>query len=337
VADIDFEATKRFVESKIGRMLDDLNNPYEDPAFILLARTFLDSVLDEALWGDGYIIPLKPFVAGMPSLGMNPVTRAFVTTGESVILLQNSMLNYLAHFASATTALLPQDWFPRSREVTSSPSERPSLDLTLEAHEHLRESLAAYVIDGTPRDVGHMALAGPINQWRSNLFGCATKFVLAHEVAHIMAGHLTSTPARTRDERWAREYDADYIGMMAVISSGARGGVDLQTSLAGCILTLLATDTVDVVVHLLQHGTTEVAHSPTHPLAIDRAARLVKRSAAELDQHAGRQLRDEVFARLEEMGSMVAALVAHCIGVFARQYEAGVRPAEIWRLQAPPE
>ncbi len=337
---VDWKELQSQTEADIAGFFDVSDSPFEDQTFAVPARYYLSKVLKAPLWSGEYELRLQPFVASMPALGFDTLTRTFPAEEQAVILIQHDVFMFLHGMTSAIVVALPWNWFPPKRNLLPTEESwlltRSSAGLNLlRGREHLRSILGAYVTSGTSRAVAELPLSGMAQQWHMEVFESAATFVLAHEVSHIALGHTTRKRGSHSDTAWNREMAADGLGAWATLAVEAGKGVHPRIAALGCVLALLAWYAVDLGVHYLEAGDMELPLRPSHPSGPSRAKAVVTGMSIAADA-AGGTLGQDFAKKLDDAIAHARKLVDDCVAGFSDARKAGVRPSPIWRLGAPP-
>jgi hypothetical protein len=167
------------------------------------------------------------------------------------------------------------------------------------------------------------------------LFQSAAMFILAHEVSHIALGHLPRNDDALQDDVWSRETEADVLGAYATLVATTRTFADPQVVALGCALAPLAWHAVELGVHYLDVGNTEVPLRPSHPPGPLRANVIVNaiamgESITSVDDDGA-----DFRRKLNQAIELAQNLVNECVIGFKAARRSSVPPSPVWRLGAP--
>lgn len=168
----------------------------------------------------------------------------------------------------------------------------------------------------------------------TNLIDGMSKFVLAHEVAHGLCGHLTSdslskvTSGPFRDEdtfimSHNDEYQADYHALLLTIESMVRKGYSPERAISGAYIFLKSIDILCncyAIVNAPIEGTLS-----THPRAVDRAEKIKK---ASLKLYKNTKNQKKIARCLKGIDSIFFWLNKHATMDVKNDKEAGILPRE---------
>lgn len=329
-ASTDWGAWKYEIERTVEPHIPGPSAPFESVSFVIPASYYLSRVLDSSIWEPYRPFP-TPFVATLPTVGMNPLTRVFTNSAQAVIILQHGVLGYLMHVASVLASALPRDWFPwRPYPLLSSLLEPGGTLQVLRAQDHLRRVLLAYVVSGTPNGIQSQQQVGQTRENRMEIFQSATVFLLAHEVSHLALGHLDPSDTTGQEEAWHREFLGDRIGVLTTMALD-RTGVHAEVAALGSVVALLATEALLSCVTYLSTGDLEVTGTATHPPPAARVAQLVNGVSADVERGEHQDI-GNLTTRLGRVCDLLRGLVDTCLPALDDLRRAGTQPSPVWRL-----
>lgn len=174
-------------------------------------------------------------------------------------------------------------------------------------------------------------------------------FVLGHEYAHILFGHLEKTApnknvlpvtdAEALKYSWQQELEADSFGMMIALNAAVgRAKLDHPTAFLGICLYLDAMDVMDRAVAVLETGDEDLRQIGSHPPAY-RRKRGVRRTLAMMVEADGDGTADPVQAMMrnalemeEIQAEIIRLLWERTRPVLLDLWRRGVRAAPMWRI-----
>src|SRR5262249_47778220 len=139
-----------------------------------------------------------------------------------------------------------------------------------QSSEYLASLLMDYVASGTPH--ARVTLPPPRhNQFLvMNLLNECERFIMAHELAHLILGHSDRAPQNSQEYR-ELEHEADALATRVLGSVGYEQKGTWAFSFWACDVTLSLFNLLDLALGFLHFGTIALDWiSPTHPNPITR-------------------------------------------------------------------
>lgn len=246
---------------------DGVPTRFEDPvAYSYLATAALK--IERALDRLGLPLASRPLLGTLPLGCLEPVTADTQPAAAGHLVLIESQFVTFGMLLSAA--------------VSAGPPRRSRL---------FSDLLLAYATSGRPGAINPLPIE--LNRGTlSSLVSIMLLFVLGHEYAHVVLGHLPQadrqsgllphdTPALVYS--WSHELDADMIGIRLAADAAAQDGVAFATVLRGADLLFSAMDIMDRAVALLRSGDELAARLGSHPpgtLRRDSLRRMVRQVKA---------------------------------------------------------
>ncbi|HEX5120528.1 MAG TPA: hypothetical protein VFW65_35565 [Pseudonocardiaceae bacterium] len=175
-------------------------------------------------------------------------------------------------------------------------------------------------------------------------------FVLGHEYAHVMLGHLDTTPVRkgvlpvtdveVLKYSWRQESQADLFGtILSINARTAAHQVDFGTSFLGVSLFFDALEVMDRAVALLQTGNEHARQLGSHPLPGLRKQALRKDLSMLADADPARMAAPVRRALLldETQSEIIRLLWERTRPLLLDLHRTGVPPAASWRTVPTPD
>ena len=247
-----------------------------------------------------------------------------------MVFFQHGLIEYLDQMAIVVGAATPVEWLglPIRSAVRgqSEPGDSNHLQLAVA---QLADSLTSYVVEGYPRAQRRMVR-------NRALFTCVgigaamRKFLLCHEVAHLLFGHLqVPSSSLPQDAAWQRELDADLAG--ASLVAGGSGDAAVFNMWA-CDIALWCFQMLERGLAYLNTGMrTELPPTHSHPTPHWRRRSYLEEKTRELWElemkDASTQL-GGLIVSTAELGEQLWEATVPSWDALRRQ---GVRPAPVWR------
>lgn len=233
--------------------------------------------------------PLRPLVGYLQTGQLNAICMRVPRSSAYLVLFEDQMPLFSVQLSEAVVWAIPHgpaeaDGRLPFKFSRSSVMER--IDAVPEVTQRFSESVVAYAAQGrlsyTTRFPG---LPPGYARFAEMLSTSLEYFVLGHEFAHILHGHLDTAKARTGalpiseaeipELSWAHEFEADLLGMVLSINAGIeKQNFDSAICFAGVGLFFDALEVMDRAVALLETGDESVSQLGSHPPSELRKQRL---------------------------------------------------------------
>jgi hypothetical protein len=239
---------------------------------------------------DGVDLALRrPLVGRLPTGQLNAVSmRVPGRSGAYLVLIEDQLALFASKLSKAVAWAIPHGPADGTGNLTFQvgvPTVTERIRADPEVAERFAEIVVAYATTGTVGAAGHHLLPPGYLHFAYSLVTALEYFVLGHEYAHILNGHLDTTPVRTGAlpateaealaYSWQQELDADLVGMILSINALIdHERLDMDFGFAGIGLFFDALDVMDRAVALLQTGDENARQIGSHPPSELRKQRL---------------------------------------------------------------
>lgn len=255
---------------------------FEEPYWYhLMSRMASD--IEGKLVESGKHLPVKPLFGTIPTGRVNGLAVAVPDTNYRVILLEDGLFGFANLMCKCISMVFMKHGESKDGMVAVSTDEKDvkrALESNIEVPRRFFDALCAYLIGGHPH------LAEPYIASREAMFiGSVMRdsmetFVLAHEYGHIVGGHLGPAVGQksiigdlsieTIPVDWQHEFEADIIGLEAMLAVQMERGFDLALSFWGADAFFGCVDVIEKAVSVLMHGEERPWVADTHPPTADR-------------------------------------------------------------------
>ncbi|XVU28150.1 hypothetical protein ACQPZJ_14230 [Actinoplanes sp. CA-054009] len=271
--------------------------------------------------------PLRPLVGHLRTGQLNAVTMRVPLSDTHLVLVEDQMPLFASKLSKAFAWAIPreQDSDGMHHFRISGPDVAARLDGDPSIAERFGEIVLHYAAYGVLDDTKHHLLPEGWFNLASILRDGLEYFVLGHEYAHVICGHLDKAESRRgvlpiEDVEalawdWRQELEADTLGTVMALNAMGSEGVDTSTAFMGVSLFFDAMDVFDRAVSLLLTGNEQTHQVGSHP-----PAALRKRQLAQHRSGAAAAVGDVVEALWQRAWPRILAL-----------HKRGTRPAPVWR------
>jgi hypothetical protein len=293
--------------------------PPKNPFPIMMLRTHATSICTaaRALNMDP---PEMPLLAALPTGTINARTHLAPRATRPLVIFDEDMLLFGDLLAGALAlAAVPRDQGRDDKE----------------AGRWMAKAIFSYLTVGHMTILRPRELSGAVRTYAAQLFSGLQLFVVGHEFAHIMAGHLTNAPRRTPPTNEAnviswghrQEFEADFVGAQLATRAMLTDGVRPVMAYAGTCLYFRLMDVLRRAVSVLSSGApgSPGPATPTHPSSADRWTILYSMVPGVFDDM---DTVLEVQQSLFEWEEIIAGLERPCTAALKRAHADGVRPLE---------
>jgi hypothetical protein len=311
---------------------------YEDQnRYSSMMMTF-DS-LNYALEKKGYRLDPHPLLASLPTGDINARVLTISPARCPVLFFEQGLFRFFGDFTKVVSWAFPpispldryDDKAIRRMQTRYTMPQQASHDFLV--------VLETYVSEGSTTEISQRIKVAQYNKLlRSGLLQAMEWFIMGHELAHLVLGHLeASNLTDDRDTLWEREYEADLFSVELLIEIAKNNGVSWTFNYWACDVALTLFICLYRAIALLEFGTSEPRWaSQTHPNPASRRLRL--REAVHYEKYSWG---DRARSRLG-LGTAAGALCGMSNALLLRLYQMsrmglllahsqGVRPSPIWK------
>lgn len=176
----------------------------------------------------------------------------------------------------------------------------------------------------------------------TNLARAMTYFILGHEYAHVLLGHLDHPTPKPRAPlvsgvealgfSWRQEYDADSDGMFASINASTSRGIGISTSILGICLFFDLVDLTGRAIALLGCGDENAYSLGSHPPSLLRWNQLTNQLSELADGDPDNAESIRIGLEQTKLQGDVVNILWQCIRPVLLEFrERGVEVAPSWR------
>jgi hypothetical protein len=214
---------RRFMESLVGIKTPTI---FENPvAYSIMAGLAVDIEKSaERIFGSKY--KNRPTMGTLPLGAANASAIHVPFTDQFVIVFQENLFPFINLLAKVVAAAIPADGSVEPAEFFYA---LDGIDAKIATNsvisERFSELLISYLFEGRPHANGQYILVQPYRSYTEILIQAAELYVLGHEHAHIIKGHLPLNglaEALSEPEiafSWAQEFEADEVAAMLAINA----------------------------------------------------------------------------------------------------------------------
>lgn len=300
------------------------HSPYEDPGRYRIMTIILGGIHRALVEGASPQPGAAPAFASLPSGDVNARVIIEPETLTPVIFFEQGLFHFFYDFCHLIGWAIPPIPEGQLGDDAALSSIESGYTMPPEASFSFVSALGAYTFEGSPL-VNAPRVAPPTHNVPICivLLNLMERFVMAHETAHILRGHLEGPP--TRDH----ELEADAAGLSLVLQMGGREGLAWSVSYWACELALDALNILYRAFNVASFGATRPSWiDGSHPDPFVRREELrqiwLVQGMPEDGVNAARMLcgmSDAVIQRLWEV-SLGPLMLAH---------QGGARPSPMWR------
>ncbi|MFF4568336.1 hypothetical protein [Streptomyces sp. NPDC001410] len=332
---------RALVEQEAARNLRNRDDVFDE--MFAGMQDHIERTAKDRIRGDGLdFAAMRPLISHLRTGQLNAVSlRVPGHHGAHLVLVEDQMPLFASKLSKAVAWALP--YGPAATEGLidiqwnlAAAVER--IETVPEVVERFTDIVVAYAVSGRIGDAGHHLLPpGPFNL-AGMLRDGLEYFVIGHEYAHIVSGHLNSAvrrkgvlpveEAEVLVHSWGQEFDADLIGMVLSLNAGIEhDNRDLWVGFLGISLFFDALNVMDRAVALLQTGDERTRQLGSHPPSDLRKQRL----RAVLPQMADADRVRMTLELADIQGQIIRELWARTRPALRELHRRGVPTARTWR------
>ncbi|GAA4010752.1 hypothetical protein GCM10022247_36250 [Allokutzneria multivorans] len=263
--------------------------------------------------------------------------------GGYLVLFEDQMTLFASLISDAVGSVIPSGRMDAGGLFTyrldrSELADRALADTSMIAN--FMSIIATYAAEGRFNSIKATALTSNVGLM---LQLSLMTFVIAHEYAHVIHGHLDApatpkgvlhgTDAETLAYSWRQEIQADHTGMILAVHAGIEHAKrDIASSFLGICLFFDVLDLMDRAVSLLETGDEEARKLGSHPPPHVRKELL--RGQMSRTFGTARGVPERVAIALESanvQSALINAMWEPTRGFLLDLRSQGVRPARMWR------
>jgi hypothetical protein len=309
--------------------------------FLTKRQGYLEAATVE--WTRGLDLDKRPLLGHLRTGQLNAVSMPVPDSDGYLVVFEDQMVLFLYQIGNLAAWAVPTDPSNDRSFRLSVPDVTARIDAVPEIAAWFADIIVSYAVTGTiglrySRNLppGYARFAGLRNIALLN-------FVLGHEYAHVIMGHLDKTDARrgvlpVPDHEalvysWRQEIEADQIGTMLSLNTCMdHDKLDFGNAFLGIGLFLDILDVMDRAVALLETGDENARQLGSHPPAHLRKQRVREflTKLADADPEQAENV-STALAMDDVHGQIIGLLWDRTRPILLDQRERGVRPAGTWR------
>lgn len=323
----------------MNRALSSRPTRFEDPFSYSLLVSLADQV-EATAQKLGLSLPTRPIFGTLPLGQFNAVAMRLGDPPEYVIAFHRGAIGFVTLLSKAIGASFPpagSRTADKTSFITEARAVEAHLDRNSRAVHRFRQFLDAYVLKGHPHAAPPYLLEEPFASISALLAKSANLFILGHEYAHLIHGHLDANAVARRvlngvdvdvvRRRWEQELEADLLGMkLAVSAMTLTHRVPFDVSYFGVDFVFSAMEVVDRAITALGGRAPSSAAQETHPAPHVRRE-VLRSSLAELtDPKAA----SAAVGLSSDVASALDSLWRRSAPHYERLRQKGIMPSSIW-------
>lgn len=314
---------------------------YEEPSLYAMISDFGKDI-EKALIARGRSLPVQPLFGTVPTGRVNGFAMAIPNSNYRAILLEDGLFGFANLMCKAVAMVFPGRE-TEGRDGISFSTDWDDVSETLNTNPEIGarffDALAAYLVAGHPHAAKPYLASRSVTFLSSVLRDSMETFVVAHEFGHVVAGHLGPAVSRkmmiadvdvdTISTDWIQEFEADAIGLEAMLAVRIQHGYDLSLSFWGADAFFGCIDVVEKALSILLFGEEKPWQADTHPpttMRRDMMRLILSRSLEGKNEEAA----EAAIA----LAGIVEKVIDHLWGLsrpaFLRMHHAGIRPTAGW-------
>lgn len=314
---------------------------YEDPdRYPLMVN--LQEEIEAAAAGLGLPAVDRPFIGTLPTGRVNACAARVPGSSDVLVLFETELFNCALLLAKVVARAMPAHPDGQGGFIFSTAPDDISAEIEREPVilQRFRDFFFAYLCAGAPSRAHPYMLEPPYDYLSYVFFHNLERFVIGHEYAHKLLGHLAgetwlaALPGGEQVEELRRsqeqELAADQLGVKLLFRAALTHGEDLALAICGPVLFFGCEDLIERGRAILTGGTAQPAAPGTHPPANTRRDCL-SQWACETLPPAGAALAQQ---RIHAIDTAVSLLWQAVEAEIEAMHRRGIRPAQSWLLTA---
>jgi hypothetical protein len=274
------------VEQAAARSSESLDDEFAEQFAIM--QDNIEKTASARIQGTHPTLP-RPLIGHLQTGQINAVSMRVPGSSDGyLVLLEDEMPLFASKLSKAVAWAIPHDLADSAGNMSfrfsvDDVTERIAADP--EVADRFADIVVTYAVDGNLEGAGHHVVPPGYLNLAAMLRDSLEYFVIGHEYAHILLGHLDATASRkgvlpaaeaeALAYSWAQEIEADWVGMALSINAVVdHEHLDIDFGFLGIGLFFDALDVMDRAVALLQTGDENARQLGSHPPSALRKQRL---------------------------------------------------------------
>lgn len=217
------------LKQRLAKAAADRPSRYQDPSTYSIL-TSLATHVEEAATAAGIDLPPRTVFGTLPLGQFNAMAIRVPRTEEHIIVFQDGVFGFLNLLSKAVSTCFPEtDGGEGKISFSVHPADIDAhLDRNSEPIERLQQFLDAYVLKGHPDLAAPYILTGTHQAMAAMMLDSAELFVMGHEYAHVIQGHLNQEhipheglegDIEVASHPLVQELEADILGLKLSVES----------------------------------------------------------------------------------------------------------------------
>jgi hypothetical protein len=333
------EMREKLLEGISANAKAEMPTKYEEPSGYHL-MTNLARQVEDAASELGHPLPIRPQLGTLPTQNVNAMAVRVPDSDEYLILFESELFTFALLLSKVVARAIPfkgsesgmLNFSTEGEDIEKSIAENPEIT------RRFREVVLAYLIKGRPSAAPAYLPEEPYGTLAAILRQSMELFIMAHEYAHIISGHLSESKTAPIDvggqhgdeviRSWQQELEADAQGLELMVRAMQKRNHDLALSYWGADLFFSCIEVVEQGISIMRTGreSEEGQLTDSHPpvqLRREMLRELLKRSLPE--EHA--QAPIQLGMVLEQLIASLWSATKPLLGEYQR---AGGKLSPIW-------
>lgn len=295
--------------------------------------------IEETARGTQLALKEWPIFGTLPIQQLNAMAIRVPRSSDCIIAFQEGVFTFVNLVSKVVAACFPfKHMEDGGVEFSTDPIDiERNIDRAPEPIARFKQFVDAYVLVGDPAAAEQYIIDEPARTLGGWLLDSAELFLMSHEYAHLVQGHLADRTVQTEkvgreievfERLQEQEVEADFVGLQLSMATMTRTrGTDLSISFAGTYLLFAVMELVDRAVStLVPELKPSSPEADPHPLPDLRRAYLV----LALEKMTGSEAAEAAYQLAEQVRTVVEKLWERIEPHYQGMREAGVRPSPIW-------
>jgi hypothetical protein len=329
------ELVKTFI-GELAKQTEQVPTPYEEPGWYAVMENLSEDIgksADEA----ELVIPTNPLLGTLPTGQINAMTLRVPGSDDYLIIFEWQLFLFALLLSKAVARALPLR--QTEDEGFSFSAQKDDIAQRIDSDKSVvyrfADVLLAYAATGQPSRAQPYLPEVHYGRLAEVLRRSMELFVMGHEYAHIILGHLSTaqstetklSEAEMLEYSWGQEYEADLMGSSLMMRVMARDGMDASLSYWGCDFFFSAIDVMDKAVSVLNGEEETAMKLGSHPPTKERREMLRQL----LPEMIGEKHANDALGLSRILEDVTDLLWQRTRPVIASARSRGVRPAPWWQ------